>query len=123
MLRALVVSVGFMVAGTLVGAVCAEAQSQQDAYIRSVAKPNGGKASATDEIASAKALLDSGAINANEYEQLKAKALAKGTTLVVSTWGGGDTPGQATGPARRKPSAHTRARDPGHEAAHCYCHN
>jgi hypothetical protein len=31
MLRALVVSVGFMVAGTLVGAVCAEAQSQQDA--------------------------------------------------------------------------------------------
>jgi hypothetical protein len=56
-----------------------EAQSRQDAYIRSVAAPNGSGASVTDEITSAKALLDSGAINASEYEQLKAKALAKGT--------------------------------------------
>jgi hypothetical protein len=56
-----------------------EAQKRQDAYIRSVAAPNGGKASAADEIASAKALLDSGAINASEYQQLKAGALAKST--------------------------------------------
>jgi hypothetical protein len=56
-----------------------DAQSRQDAYIRSVATQNGSGASATDEIASAKALLDSGAIDASEYEQLKAKALAKGT--------------------------------------------
>jgi hypothetical protein len=56
----------------------AEAQKRQDAYIRSVATPNGSKASAADEITSAKALLDSGAINASEFEQLKSKALAKG---------------------------------------------
>jgi hypothetical protein len=54
-----------------------EAQKRQDAYIRSVATPNGGKGSVTDEIASAKALLDSGAISASEYEQLKSNALAK----------------------------------------------
>ena len=54
----------------------AEAQKRQDAYIRQVATSNGSKGSVTDEIASAKALLDSGAINASEYEQLKAKALA-----------------------------------------------
>ena len=53
----------------------AEAQKRQDAYIRKVATPNGGSSSATDKIASAKALLDSGAINATEYEQLKADAL------------------------------------------------
>ena len=55
----------------------AEAQKRQEAYIRSVATPNGGKGSVTDEIASAKALLDSGAIDASEYEQLKANALAR----------------------------------------------
>src|SRR3954453_14504784 len=55
----------------------AEAQKRQDAYIRSVAAPNGSSGSAADEIASAKALLDSGAINAGEYEHLKAAALAK----------------------------------------------
>jgi hypothetical protein len=55
----------------------AEAQRRQDAYIRSVATPNGGKGSVTDEIASAKALLDSGAINASEYEKLKTNALAR----------------------------------------------
>ena len=58
----------------------AEAQKRQDAYIRQVATSNGSKGSVTDEIASAKALLDSGAINASEYEQLKAKALAGSTT-------------------------------------------
>jgi hypothetical protein len=54
----------------------ADAQKRQDAYIRSVAAPNGSKGSVADEITSAKALLDSGAINASEYEKLKAKALA-----------------------------------------------
>jgi ABC-type Fe3+ transport system permease subunit len=53
----------------------AEAAAQQqktatDDYIRSVA---GGPA---DEIARAKALLDAGTISADEYAQLKAKALA-----------------------------------------------
>jgi len=57
----------------------AEAQKRQDAYIRSVATPNGGKGTVTDEIASAKALLDSGAINATEFEQLKTSALARST--------------------------------------------
>jgi hypothetical protein len=57
----------------------AEAQKRQDAYIRSVATPDGGKGSVTDEIASAKALLDSGAINASEYEKLKTNALARNT--------------------------------------------
>jgi hypothetical protein len=55
----------------------AEAQKRQEAYIKSVASPNGGKGGVADEIASAKALLDSGAINATEYEQIKASALAK----------------------------------------------
>lgn len=57
----------------------AEAQKRQDAYIRQVAAPNGREGSAAEEIASAKELLDSGAINASEYEQLKAKALAGST--------------------------------------------
>ena len=50
-------------------------QKRQDAYIRSVATSNGGS-SAADEIASAKSLLDSGAISQSEFDQLKAKALA-----------------------------------------------
>jgi hypothetical protein len=62
----------------------AETQKRQDAYIRSVATSNGGKDSVTDEIASAKALLDSGAINTSEYEQLKANALAKSTASPVA---------------------------------------
>ena len=48
-----------------------EAKAQTDAYIQSVA----GK-SATDQIADARALLDSGTITAQEFEALKAKALA-----------------------------------------------
>jgi len=54
----------------------AEAQKRQEAYIRSVATPDAGKSSTADEIASAKSLLDSGAINNSEFQQLKAKALA-----------------------------------------------
>lgn len=47
------------------------AQAQTDAYIRDVASQ-----SPADQIASAKALLDSGAITQPEFDQLKAKALA-----------------------------------------------
>jgi hypothetical protein len=50
-------------------------QERQAEYIKSVA---GGspQSSAADQIASAKALLDSGAITQQEFDQIKAKALA-----------------------------------------------
>jgi hypothetical protein len=57
-----------------------EAQQRQEAYIRSVATPNGSNGSVADEIASAKSLLDSGAISSSEYEQLKGNALVKTRT-------------------------------------------
>jgi hypothetical protein len=55
-----------------------DAQVQQanfDQYVRSVAA-DGGSAGSAAEIAKAKELLESGAITQQEFEQLKAKALA-----------------------------------------------
>jgi hypothetical protein len=51
-----------------------ELQRQQAEYIRSVAGSSGGS-SAADQIASAKSLLDTGAITPEEFDQMKAKAL------------------------------------------------
>ena len=50
----------------------AQTQKETDAYIRTVA----GSSSPTEEIAKAKKLLDDGAITADEFAALKAKALA-----------------------------------------------
>ena len=49
-----------------------QAQAETDHYIQSVA----GSSSPADQIASAKALLDSGSITETEFDQLKAKAFA-----------------------------------------------
>ena len=49
-------------------------QAAQAEYIKSVATSSSG--SATDQISSAKALLDSGAITQSEFDALKSKALA-----------------------------------------------
>ena len=50
-----------------------EMQRQQAEYIKSVTASSGG---AVDQIASAKALLDAGTITQQEFDQMKAKALA-----------------------------------------------
>ncbi|MEW2503810.1 MULTISPECIES: SHOCT domain-containing protein [unclassified Amycolatopsis] len=59
----------------------ADNQKQFDDYVRSVAangdKGDKGDKGAAGQIAEAKKLLDTGAINAEEYESLKAKALAR----------------------------------------------
>ena len=57
-------------------ASAADMQRRQEAYIRSVAAPADGRRSVTEEIASAKALVDSGAISPAEFERLKADALS-----------------------------------------------
>ena len=49
-----------------------QARSESEAYIRSIA---GSSKSSVDQIADAKALLDSGAITADEFAKLKAKAI------------------------------------------------
>jgi hypothetical protein len=51
----------------------ADMQEQQDQYIRQVA---GTSKSPAEQISDAKALLDSGVVNQDEYEALKAKAFA-----------------------------------------------
>ena len=51
-----------------------DVQRAQNEYIKSVA--GGASTGATEQIASAKALLDSGAITQAEFNQLKAQALA-----------------------------------------------
>jgi Short C-terminal domain/Phospholipase_D-nuclease N-terminal len=51
------------------------AQAQFDDYVRSVAH-NGGDGGAAAEIEKAKQLLDSGAISQEEFEAIKAKAIA-----------------------------------------------
>jgi ABC-type multidrug transport system fused ATPase/permease subunit len=54
-----------------------ELEQRQAEYIKSVAASSAGS-TMTDQISSAKALLDSGAITPQEFEQIKAKALASG---------------------------------------------
>jgi hypothetical protein len=54
-------------------AAVAERQAEQEKYIQQVASTSQSPA---EQIASAKALLDSGSITQTEYESLKAKALA-----------------------------------------------
>ena len=51
-------------------------QERQAEYIKSVAGSSAGSGAATDQIAAAKSLLDSGAITQQEFDQIKAKALA-----------------------------------------------
>ncbi|GAA2165711.1 phospholipase D-like protein [Humibacillus xanthopallidus] len=53
----------------------AEMVSAQEDYIRSVAAPSSGS-SGVEQLAQAKALLDSGAITPEEFAAIKAKALA-----------------------------------------------
>jgi len=54
----------------------AQMQAQQEEYIKNVAGGSGAAKTPADQIASAKSLLDSGAITPEEFEGLKAKALA-----------------------------------------------
>ncbi|BCY08239.1 SHOCT domain-containing protein [Actinoplanes sp. L3-i22] len=62
----------------------AEMRARQDDYIRSVAAKETAPASAAEQITSAKALLDSGAIDTAEFEQIKAEALGTRPTTARS---------------------------------------
>ena len=53
-----------------------EAQAAQAEYIKSVAGSGSSGSSATEQIASAKKLLDTGAISQQEFDAIKTKALA-----------------------------------------------
>lgn len=53
-----------------------QSRAQTDDYIRSVAGSSAAGKSPTEQIADAKALLDSGHITQDEFQALKAKALA-----------------------------------------------
>lgn len=55
----------------------AQARAATDDYIRSVSGGSGGSGGAAAEIAQGKALLDSGAITAEEFDAIKAAALRK----------------------------------------------
>jgi hypothetical protein len=58
------------------GREMAEYRARQDEYIRSVASTSSPTSSPADQLAQAKALLDSGAITQQEYATVKAKVLA-----------------------------------------------
>ena len=57
-------------------AAIADAQAQQEKYIKSVAASSASSASPAEQITHAKSLLDSGTISQAEFDSLKAKALA-----------------------------------------------
>jgi hypothetical protein len=54
----------------------AQMQAQQEQYIKQVASTSTAGSSPAEQIASAKSLLDSGALTQAEFDTLKAKALA-----------------------------------------------
>ena len=58
-------------------------RKRQEEYIRSVAAPADTPRSPIEEIASAKSLLDSGAISQADFERLKAGALGRTATPVA----------------------------------------
>ncbi len=70
-----------------------QAQRATDTYIRSVAAT-----SPADEIAKAKALLDSGAITAEEFAHLKAHALSQGGAAPAAGTGAPSAPTAPTAP-------------------------
>ncbi|WP_127550192.1 SHOCT domain-containing protein [Actinoplanes sp. OR16] len=64
-------------------AQAADMQERQEAYIRTVAGKSEAKRTPTEEIASAKSLLDSGTISQADFERLKADALGRTATPVA----------------------------------------
>ncbi|AEV86308.1 membrane protein [Actinoplanes sp. SE50] len=63
----------------------ADARARQDAYIRTEAGSGTAGPTATEQITTAKELLDSGAIDRIEYEQLKAEALGTKAPSTTAT--------------------------------------